>query len=262
MKMAPFGNIDYSKGSSDNTYQFTGKEIDPESGLTYFGARYYNPIIERWISQDKLAGKIILPQSLNRYSFNYNNPLKYIDLDGFDSMLFNGRIITYIQDDGTTFTVNAVSGLKPIHKDSEGKDYTKPEYQKVPDKGPIPEGSYSVNPKDIEEADPKTGKYSDGDDATIWGQSRVRIRKNIISRLGSWISRKLGLNTREGFFLHHDVTQDGTAGCIGIQSQKEHKKVMKAIKKHKGAVPLKVEYKKDQPSKTDQPEPKKEKKEK
>ncbi len=74
--------MDYSKGSSDNNIQFTGKEIDSESGLTYFGARYYNPVIGRWISRDTLSGKITIPQSLNRYLYCYNNPLNYIDKTG------------------------------------------------------------------------------------------------------------------------------------------------------------------------------------
>jgi len=69
---SPFGNIDYSKGISDNTIQFTGKEVDPESGLTYFGARYYNPVIGRWISRDLWAGSLSNPQSLNRYLYCEN----------------------------------------------------------------------------------------------------------------------------------------------------------------------------------------------
>ncbi len=81
-KYSPFGNIDYSKGSSDNANQFTGKEIDPESGLTYFGARYYNPVIGRWISKDSIPGRAIDPQTLNRYLYCVNNPFKYIESDG------------------------------------------------------------------------------------------------------------------------------------------------------------------------------------
>jgi RHS repeat-associated protein len=79
---SPFGSIDYQNGTSDNTKQFTGKEIDEESGLSYFGARYYNPEIGRWISRDPVSGGIAKPQSLNRYSYCLNNPLIYIDLWG------------------------------------------------------------------------------------------------------------------------------------------------------------------------------------
>ena len=52
-----------------NTTQFAGKEIDPESGLTYFGARYYSSIIGRWISKDPVIGNNANPQTLNRYVY-------------------------------------------------------------------------------------------------------------------------------------------------------------------------------------------------
>ncbi len=90
--LSPFGNIDYSKGSSDNANQFTGKEIDPESGLTYFGARYYNPIIGRWISKDPEIGTIIDPKTLNRYVYVLNNPLKYHDPDGMRKMEYASKL--------------------------------------------------------------------------------------------------------------------------------------------------------------------------
>ena len=48
----------------------------------YFGARYYNPLIGRWISKDNSPGEIDEPQSLNRFIYCQNNPLKFIDPDG------------------------------------------------------------------------------------------------------------------------------------------------------------------------------------
>ena len=44
-------------GSADTRYKFTGKEQDPETGLYYFGARYYNAWSGRWMSVDPLAKK-------------------------------------------------------------------------------------------------------------------------------------------------------------------------------------------------------------
>ena len=81
-KYDPFGDIEASKGTSDNKFNFTGKETDEESGLIYFGARYYNPLIGRWISKDFVEGLIASPQSLNKYVYVKNNPLSYIDPNG------------------------------------------------------------------------------------------------------------------------------------------------------------------------------------
>ena len=60
-------------------YKFTGKELDEETGLYYFGARYYAPRESIWLSVDPLA-----ESSPNASPYNYclNNPINMIDPDG------------------------------------------------------------------------------------------------------------------------------------------------------------------------------------
>ena len=58
---------------------FTSKERDAESGLDYFGARYYMPALGRWSSVDPLADKYA---AWSAYSYALNNPLALIDSDG------------------------------------------------------------------------------------------------------------------------------------------------------------------------------------
>ena len=70
--------------------QFTAKERDVETGLDYFGARYYASVQGRFSSPDPLLSSGIEedPQSWNRYSYTLNNPLALIDPTGlyvFDS---------------------------------------------------------------------------------------------------------------------------------------------------------------------------------
>lgn len=67
--------------------QFTLKERDNETGLDYFGARYYGSIQGRFTSPDPLMASAETgdPQSWNRYSYALNNPLRYIDPDGMKS---------------------------------------------------------------------------------------------------------------------------------------------------------------------------------
>jgi RHS repeat-associated protein len=64
--------------------KFTQKERDNETGLDYFGARYYESTQGRFTSPDPLlsSGTIFDPQSWNRYSYTSNNPLRYIDPTG------------------------------------------------------------------------------------------------------------------------------------------------------------------------------------
>jgi RHS repeat-associated protein len=64
--------------------KFTSKERDTETGLDYFGARYYGSTQGRFTSPDPLlsSGTVFNPQSWNRYSYTSNNPLKYTDPTG------------------------------------------------------------------------------------------------------------------------------------------------------------------------------------
>jgi RHS repeat-associated protein len=62
--------------------QFTQKERDVETGLDYFGARYYGSIHGRFISPDSYSGNAKKPQTFNLYSYVMNNPLAYIDPTG------------------------------------------------------------------------------------------------------------------------------------------------------------------------------------
>jgi RHS repeat-associated protein len=75
-----------------NSYKFTGKERDAESGLDYFGARYYGSSLGRFMQTDPKPGSahMLNPQSWNRYAYTLNNPLKFIDPNGMDVVLAAG----------------------------------------------------------------------------------------------------------------------------------------------------------------------------
>lgn len=72
--------------------RFTGKERDAETGLDYFGARYYSGAQGRFSSPDPLmaSANVADPQSWNRYAYAGNNPLRYTDPLGlFPSPAYN-----------------------------------------------------------------------------------------------------------------------------------------------------------------------------
>ncbi len=66
--------------------KFTGKERDSETGLDYFGARYFSGAQGRFTTPDPLmaSAKASNPQSWNRYAYVFNNPLRHIDPDGLE----------------------------------------------------------------------------------------------------------------------------------------------------------------------------------
>jgi RHS repeat-associated protein len=77
--------LGYSSGDGVRQ-QFTAKERDIETGLDYFGARYYGSMMGRFTSADPLiaSGRAAVPQSWNRYSYVLNNPLNLIDPNGLE----------------------------------------------------------------------------------------------------------------------------------------------------------------------------------
>ena len=69
--------------------KFTQKERDNETGLDYFGARYLASMQGRFTSTDPIAltaQRLNDPQQINLYSYARNNPLKYVDPDGEDTV--------------------------------------------------------------------------------------------------------------------------------------------------------------------------------
>ena len=68
-------------------FKYTGKHEDP-SGLYYFGARFYDPETGRFITEDPFHGYLTDPQSQNWYVYCRNNPLKFVDSDGYQFIPF------------------------------------------------------------------------------------------------------------------------------------------------------------------------------
>ncbi|MCP4609306.1 MAG: glycohydrolase toxin TNT-related protein, partial [Planctomycetes bacterium] len=79
----PWGHIRNQTGTTLNRQIFTGQEHDLNTGLIYFGARYYDPDTARFITQDTYLGEPGTPPSLHRYLYAYSNPLVYVDLYGY-----------------------------------------------------------------------------------------------------------------------------------------------------------------------------------
>jgi len=80
-----------ASGASDNSHRFTGHERDGESGQDYMRARYFTSTAGRFISIDPLPGHLVQPQSLNRYLYTANNPIRYTDPTGLDFTIKCGK---------------------------------------------------------------------------------------------------------------------------------------------------------------------------
>ncbi len=81
-----------------NAHKFTGKERDSESGLDYFGARYFSGAQGRFTSPDEPLGDQYPedPQSWNLYSYVRNNPLRNTDPTGRDCVTTSNQTETSV----------------------------------------------------------------------------------------------------------------------------------------------------------------------
>ena len=73
-----------SAAASGNNVWFTSRRQDPETGLVYMGARYYDPVVGRFVSMDPIGFDEKNLHSFNRYAYANNNPYRYNDPDGKD----------------------------------------------------------------------------------------------------------------------------------------------------------------------------------
>jgi RHS repeat-associated protein len=79
----PYGERLLNEASPNaNRLWFTGKPQDPDTGLSYLGARYYSPQLGRFMGIDPKAVDPGDPHSFNRYAYANNNPYKFVDPDG------------------------------------------------------------------------------------------------------------------------------------------------------------------------------------
>ena len=79
----PFGEkLENASASTDNDIWFGGKEFDDDTELSFFGARYYEPTIGRFVSIDPQGFDEENIFSFGRYAYGNNNPYKFVDPDG------------------------------------------------------------------------------------------------------------------------------------------------------------------------------------
>ena len=78
----PYGLERYESGSLNTAYRFTGQRIEDNTDLYYYGSRWYDPAVGRFIQADTIVPEPANLGSLNRYSYVLNNPLRYTDPSG------------------------------------------------------------------------------------------------------------------------------------------------------------------------------------
>ena len=95
----PYGEVFLERQNGDFTtpYKFNGKELDEETGLYYYGARYMNPRLSIWYGCDPLQEKY---PNISSYTYCHSNPITRLDEDGMDDWEINsfGYVVKRIEN--------------------------------------------------------------------------------------------------------------------------------------------------------------------
>ena len=211
-----YGNIVDQTGTVEQPYTYTGREFDAESGLYYYRARYYDPQIGRFLSQDPIG----FFGGINLYQYVEGNPARFNDptglLENFTFELNNTPMSNLTCECGRSFP--AFSGDADATND--------PGATSIPDFGPIPKGSYYIVDR------PSGGRLG-------------RLRE-FISGSDKWYAlyRDDGViddnssvdGVTRGQYRLHSGTR--SAGCITLQNADDFKKLRDLLSKtKKGKIP-------------------------
>ncbi len=98
-----------NNGSYETPYKFNGKELDEETGLYYYGARYYDPKVSIWYSVDPKADNF---PSMNPYVYCNQNPIDLSDPKGLypdpPSMKSMLKIYPYLNQKSTIYVLQEI----------------------------------------------------------------------------------------------------------------------------------------------------------
>ena len=116
IEYVPFGEVFLEERNNtwNTPYLFNAKEFDEETGMYYYGARYYEPRLSLWMSTDPLQEKY---PNINTYCYTINNPIIFIDPDGKDWFKYQAK-------NEKTATWHYHKGSSAIYIGTDGKKHT------------------------------------------------------------------------------------------------------------------------------------------
>ncbi len=85
LKYDPFGGV-RSQPAGGSGITFTGQQHDAATGLYYYGARFYDPAVGRFLSEDTWAGAAAGPESLQKFLYANSNPGRFVDPTGHQNL--------------------------------------------------------------------------------------------------------------------------------------------------------------------------------
>ncbi len=214
----PFGEMLSLSGplAPFNTYRFASKEWNDRAGIYYFGRRYYDPIIIRFVNRDPLAEQ----GGINLYAYVANNPINRIDPLGLcpnDSNDLQPLLIAGLSDDAYSLFVAAllawntyVNGLNPDEwMDNLPPDTTeqqKWDFQENEENAPSTEPTYyrpsGVSPSAPPETIPPTASPG------LWAELTGPVGEASAGTIAIGVTAAAGVGVVTGTIINNNLSQN------------------------------------------------------
>ncbi len=177
--------------------------------MYHVGAREYDPRTARWLQRDPIDAASGDP---NLYRYCGNDSVNGVDPSGakqpcIKTIIFTGDKLKFYDETGRQVeTVTAYSGMPGATPADQSKQ----------DYGPIPEGTYWIDPRQVQTATPNPFKWRSPEyypPSDSWGNYRVPLQPD----------KNTNTFGRSGFFLHgsSEWNDYGSAGCIDVGTNDE-----------------------------------------
>jgi len=179
----PYGEVFIEERNNvwNTPYLFNAKELDEETGLYYYGARYLNPMDAMWLSVDPLFEKYV---GMSPYNYCAGNPVVLVDPDGMDYYSTT--------DESGNEVIQWQDSEKSFYIDEDGNSW---EYYSAGQKEEVVITPTQEQKQDIKE---KRAEEQDRNIKNYWSE-RAKNADSWEAKFGYWLKSKGGYNADEKF---------------------------------------------------------------
>ncbi|MEM1182384.1 MAG: polymorphic toxin-type HINT domain-containing protein, partial [Acidobacteriota bacterium] len=114
-----FGSYRRQTETEGNVFGYTGHETDGESGLIYARARFYDPDVGLFLSEDPAQDDYLNPPSLHKYAYAFQNPTVYTDPTG-EVEFFRKNVVGFFKRGGVDNAAEAAVGIEEEYGKAAG----------------------------------------------------------------------------------------------------------------------------------------------
>ena len=233
----PYGEVfvEERNGSWASPYLFNAKELDEETGLYYYGARYLNPSIALWLSTDPLQEKY---PGMSPYNYCAGNPVKLVDPDG--------RVVWVVpiiaKGVGEFFVGYAAYKIYDyLHSSSRKEDKSKPTVvpSQKSNNNTASNNSSNKNNNDNENRNARSPLSYERQKAV---KEAWKVEKELVEKTGNgtrdWTKAEkeelLNTGKVKDYISHHIKSVKGHPECAGNKNNIEFVKKSEHLQKHNG----------------------------